>query len=116
MEHLPTGHAVGADELPLKQSAIFVHAIDFTAFDFDAGVGVGEPATVGANIVAGEPRGRLRRCGRDESDAQSERQARPANGDGYEATRDLHLYPHVMGSTGKAYKVDRRLARGRTLG
>jgi hypothetical protein len=46
------GHAVGADRLSLEQPAIFVHAIDFTVFDLDAGVRVGKPAPVGADIVA----------------------------------------------------------------
>src|ERR1700733_8146092 len=76
------GHAVGADGFSPEQSAIFVHAIDLTAFDSDAWVGVGEAATVGADIIACEPREGLRRCGRDESDAQSQRQAQPANADG----------------------------------
>ena len=39
------GYAVGAEGRSLEQAAIFVHAIGFTAFDADAGVGVGEAAT-----------------------------------------------------------------------
>jgi hypothetical protein len=59
------GHAVGAEGLSLEQSAIFIYSIDFTAFDYDAGIGVGEAATVGADIIACEAREGLRRCGRD---------------------------------------------------
>ena len=93
------GDAVGAEGLSLEQSAIFIHAIDFTAFDYDAGIGVGKAATEGADIISCEPREGLRRCGRDESDAQPQRQAQQADAYGYDETRDLHSIPHATGST-----------------
>jgi hypothetical protein len=91
------GHAVSAEGLSLEQSAIFIHAIDFTALD--AGIGVGEAATEGADIITCEPREGLRRYGRDESDAQPQRQAQPADPESYDETRDLHSIPHATGST-----------------
>jgi hypothetical protein len=76
----------------VEQSAIFVHALDITAFDFDAGNGVGDATTIGADIVAGEPREGLRRCG-DECDGQSQCQAQPANAGGQDKTEMFTGYP-----------------------
>ena len=77
----------------MEQSAIFVRAVGFTAFDFDVGNGVGGAANIGADIVACEPREGLRRCGRDESNGQSQCQAQPANADGQDKTEIFTRYP-----------------------
>jgi 2-haloacid dehalogenase len=72
---------VAAHNDKLVSAAEQGYATTFVGRPAEYGIGVDEAATVGAEIVACEPREGLRGCVRDERDAQPPCRAQPANAD-----------------------------------